>query len=209
MIKQNKVIHKKYYKPTTANLHWLNGLIKCKLCGGTLIRNTKDFYQCSGYVKGKCFKSQLIKIGLIEESILQQIKNDFTNNININVKFGLNKTNNDETYLLLSELEKLKEKEFRIKESYINGIDTIEEYKDNKKFLQSQKEMLNKQLEKLKDKKEIHNKEEIIKEQLKTVYNILIDDKIDTQRKYEVSHMIIDRIDFLRDDGVLELTYRA
>ena len=106
-------------------------------------------------------------------------------------------------------LEKLKEKERRIKETYINGIDTMEEYKENKKFLQSQKEMLNKQLEKLKNKKEIINKEEIIKEQLQTVYNILIDDKIDMERKYEVSHMIIDKIDFIRDDGLLELTYKV
>lgn len=209
LILKNKQIHKKYYKSSTSNLHWLNGLIKCKICGHTLVRNTKDFYQCSGYVKGKCLKSQLVKIGLIENAILEQIKNDFTNNININVKFGLDQTNNDEIYLLLSELEKLKEKERRIKETYINGIDTIEEYKENKKFLQSQKEMLNKQLEKLKNKKEIKNKEEIIKEQLQTVYNVLIDDKIDIQRKYEVSHMIIDRIDFLRDNGLLELTYKV
>lgn len=209
LIAKNKEIHKKYHKATTSNLHWLSGLVKCKLCGSTFVRNVKDFYQCNGYVKGKCFKSQLVKISLIEKTILEQIKNDFTNNININVKFGLNKNNEDETYILLSELEKLKDKESRIKESYINGIDTIDEYKENKKFLQSQKEMLTKQLEKLKNKENIKTKEESIKEHLKTVYNILIDDTIDMQRKYEVSHMIIDKIDFLRDEGILELTYRA
>ena len=209
LIEHNKQIHQKYYKNTTNNLHWLNGLIKCKLCGSTFVRNQKDFYQCNGYVKGKCIKSQLVKISNIENAILEQIRNDFTSNININVKFGLNKKNNDETYLLLSELEKLKEKESRCKEAYINGIDTIEEYKENKNYLQIQKEMLNKQMEKLKDKKEIKNKEDLIREQLKTVYNILIDDKIDMKRKYEVSHMIIDKIDFIRDDGILELTYKA
>lgn len=208
MIDHNKQIHKKYYKNNTSNLHWLNGLIKCKLCGHTLVRNQKDFYQCNGYVKGKCFKSQLVKINNIEQTILEQIKSDFTNNININVKFGLDKTNNDETYLLTSELQKLEEKETRIKEAYINGIDTLEEYKQNKISLENQRNMLNKQLEKLKDKKEVHKKEEIIREQLKTIYNILTDDKIDMKRKYEVSHMLIDRIDFSRDEGILELTYK-
>ena len=91
----------------------------------------------------------------------------------------------------------------------MNGIDTLEEYKENKNYLESQRNMLNTQLEKIKDKQQILNKEEIIKEQLKTVYNILIDEQIDMERKYEVSHMIIDRIDFLRDDGVLELTYKV
>ncbi len=209
ILQNSKQINRRYFKSNTSHLHWLNGLVRCKLCGCTLVRNNKDFYQCNGYVKGKCSKSQLVKISTIEKTILDQIQKDFTNSININVKFGLNQKNTDETYILLSELEKLKEKERRIKEAYINGIDTIEEYKENKKYLETQKNMLNNQLEKIKDKKQIKNKEEIIKEQLKTLYNILIDDKTDVQRKYEISHMIIDKIDFLRDEGILELTYKA
>lgn len=208
LIEKNKLIHKKYFKTNTSNLHWLNGLVRCKLCGCTFVRNTKDFYQCNGYTKGKCVKSQLVKISKIEQSILEQIKQDFTDNININVKFGLNKNNTDETYILLSELEKIKEKEHRVKEAYMNGIDTLEEYKENKEFLENQKNMINAQIVKLKDKTQIKQKEEFIKEQLKTVYNILIDEKIDMQRKYEVSHMIIEKIGFLRDEGVLELTYK-
>ena len=207
LIQHTKQIHRKYYKTTTSNLHWLNGLIKCKLCGNTLVRNTKDFYQCNGYVKGKCIKSQLVKIGTLENIILEQIKNDFTNNINI--KFSLQQDNDSEIYLLLSELEKMKEKELRIKEAYMNGVDTIDEYKENKHYLQTQTTMLTKQFEKLKNKSEIKNNEEAIKEQLKTVYTLLTDDKIDMQRKYEVSHMIIEKIEFSRDDGTLELVYKV
>lgn len=208
LLQKNKQIHKKYFKSNTSHLHWLNGLVRCKLCGCTLVRNTKDFYQCNGYAKGKCYKSQMVKIGIIEKAILNQIQKDFTSNININIKFNSNKTNNDEVYLLLSELEKFKEKELRIKEAYINGIDTLEEYKENKKYIQTQKNMIDMQIKKLKNKKQTVNKDDIIKEQLKTVYNILTDEKIDMQRKYEVSHMIIDKIDFLRDEGILELTYK-
>lgn len=209
LLQKSKQINRKYFKSGTSNLHWLSGLIKCKLCGNTIVRNSKDYYQCCGYTKGKCLKSQMVKIGTIEKAILNQIQKDFTSNININVKFGINKNSNDETYLLLSELEKLKEKERRIKEAYMNGVDTLEEYKDNKNFLENQKNMLNLQLKKLNDKQQIKKQEELIKEQLKTVYNILIDEKISMERKYEVSHMIIDRIDFLRDEGVLELVYKV
>ena len=209
LLQHNKQIHKKHNKESSTNTHWLNGLVRCKYCGHTLVRSQKDFFQCNAYAKGRCLKSQMVKISIIENTILEQIKNDFTSNININVKFGINKTNNDETYLLLSEIEKLKEKERRIKEAYMNGIDTLEEYKENKSHLQVQENMLKSQLEKLKSKTETKNKEEIIKEQLKTVYNILIDENIDMKRKYEVSHMIIDRIDFARDEGVLELAYKV
>ena len=208
IINTNKQIHKKYYKSNTNNLHWLNGLLKCKLCGSSILRNTKDFYQCNGYVKGKCAKSQMVKIGAIEKVILDQIQNDFMSNININVKFNIDKNNNSEIYLLNTQLEKMADKEKRIKEAYVNGIDSIDEYKENKLILQNQKNLLLKQLEKLNSKTEITNKEEKIKEQLKSVYTILTDSTIDMNRKYEVSHMIIDRIDFARDDGILELTYK-
>lgn len=85
----------------------------------------------------------------------------------------------------------------------------MEEYKENKSHIELQKNMINTQLKRLRDKNQIKKQEEIIREQLKTVYNILIDEKIDMQRKYEISHMIIDKIDFLRDDGVLELIYKV
>ncbi len=208
LIAENKIIYKKYHKPTTKNLHWLTGLIKCKLCGSSILRNTKDFYQCNGYVRGKCTKSQLVKIGIIEKAILQQIKDDFSSNININVKFDISKSNTEEVNIISSQLEKIKDKEQRMKEAYINGIDSLEEYKENKAIIKNQKDLLLKELQKLKTSSIITKKEETIKEQLKTVYNILNDDTIDMKRKYEVSHMIIDRIDFLRDEGVLELTYK-
>lgn len=205
LIKKNKQINRKYQKTNVVKLHWLNGLIKCKFCGSTLVRNNKDFYQCNGYVKGKCLKSQLVKIGNIEKSILEQIKNDFTNDLNIVSKSVVSKQNTNEVSMLLSELDKLKEKELRCKEAYINGIDTLDEYKENKNHLKVQQEMITKQISKLKDTK----KQEIkIQEQLKTVYNILIDANIDMNRKYEVSHMIIDKIDFSRDDNTLELIYK-
>ena len=208
LVQKNKQMHKRYYKPNTNNLHWLTGLIKCKFCGSSILRNTKDFYQCGGYVRGKCTTSQLVKISNIEKAILNQIKNDFMSNININVKFNIDKNNNNEIYLLNTQLEKMEDKEKRIKEAYVNGVDTIEEYKENKIMLQNQKTLLLKQLQKLKNTAEIKNKEEDIKEQLKTVYTILTDDTIDMQRKYEVSHMIIDKVVFARDEGILELTYK-
>ena len=209
MIKYNRQIHRKYFKSNTSNLHWLNGLVKCKICGHSFVRNNGDFYQCNGYAKGKCLKSQLIKINTIEEAILNQIKYDFTNNLNINMKFGLNQNNYNEIQIIQAQLEKMKEKEHRIKEAYINQVDTLEEYKENKLTLQNQKGLLEKQLEKLKDTSKIKNKEQEIKEQLQTVYNVLVDDKVDMQRKYELAHIIIEKIDFSRDEGVLELTYKT
>lgn len=209
LLKKNKLINRRFYKGTNPiHLHWLNGLVRCKLCGKTLVRSQKDYYQCNGYVKGQCVKSQLIKISKIEKAILDQIKHDFSTNVHLSIKFVSNAKKDDELQIIYSQLNKMSEKEMRIKEAYINGIDTLEEYKNNKKELQEQKDLLNIKLKELQKQNKLKSQDEIVRENLKNVYEILTDDKIDMKRKYDVSHMIIDNIYFLRDEGLLEMSYK-
>lgn len=209
LLKKNKLINRRFYKGTNPiHLHWLNGLVRCKLCGKTLVRSQKDYYQCNGYVKGQCVKSQLIKISKIEKAILDQIKHDFSTNVHLSIKFVSNAKKDDELQIIYSQLNKMSEKEMRIKEAYINGIDTLEEYKNNKKELQEQKDLLNIKLKELQKQNKLKSQDEIVRENLKNVYEILTDDKIDMKRKYDVSHMIIDNIYFLRDEGILEMSYK-
>lgn len=208
-LEKRKNINRKYYKGTNpANLHWLNGLVRCSECRKTLVRNQKQYYQCNGYVKGICKTSQLIKISTIEQAILEQIKKDFNSKLKLNVKINSNSFNDDELQIIYTQLEKLKEKETRIKEAYINGIDSMEEYKNNKQELLDQKTFLTTKLEELKNTKNIKSKDDVIKENLKTVYEILSDDKIDMQRKYEVSHLLIEKIEFSKPAHRLALVYK-
>lgn len=206
LINISKAANRKYFKHST-NLHWLNGLIKCKYCNSTLVRNSKSYYQCRGYVGGKCLKSQLVDINKIDKIILEQIKQDFNSKININTKFNIQQKNDSEINIILDQINKIKLKEKRIKNAYMNGIDSLEEYKENKKELSIQKELLEKQLSKIqnKDLKKIEND---FQEQLQNLYDILIDEKIDMNKKYEVSHLIIDKVAIARDEGILELTYK-
>lgn len=208
-LQKRKEINRKFYKGSNPqNLHWLNGLVRCSECGKTLVRNQKYYYQCNGYVKGICNTSQLIKISLIEEAILEQIKKDFNSKIELAVKINFNSFNDEELQIIYSQLEKLKEKQSRIKEAYINGIDTLEEYKNNKQELTEQKEFLQSKLSELENKKNIKPKDDIIRENLKTVYDILVDDKVDMQRKYEISHLLIEKIEFSKSSHRLALEYK-
>lgn len=208
-LQRRKEVNRRFYKGTNAqNLHWLNGLVRCSECGKTLVRSQKNYYQCNGHVKGICKASQFIKISEIENIVLEQIKKDFNSKIELSIKINYNSFNVDEIQIIYFQLEKLKEKESRIKEAYINGIDTIEEYKNNKQELVDQKEFLNNKLSELKNKKNIKSKNEIVRENLKTVYEILIDKNIDMQKKYEISHLLIEKIEFSKASHSLNLEYK-
>jgi len=116
--------------------------------------------------------------------------------------------NNSEINILLTQLSKLQDKEKRIKEAYINGIDTIEEYKENKSNLSIQKSLLDTQLNKLKNK-DLLKEENKFQQELRSVYELLIDNTINMNKKYELSHLLINSIVIARDEGILELTYNA
>ena len=208
-LQKRKEINRKFYKGSNPqNLHWLNGLVHCKECNKTLVRNQKFYYQCNGYVKGICNTSQMIKISLIEEAVLEQIKKDFNSKIELTVKINSNSFNNEELQIIYSQLEKLRERQSRIKEAYINGIDTLEEYKNNKQDLAEQEKFLKSKLSELENKENIKHKDSIIRENLKTLYEILIDDKIDMQKKYNISHLLIEKIQFSKASHSLNLEYK-
>lgn len=202
---ERKEITRKHYKGANPqNLHWLNGLVRCKICGCTFVRNQKQYYNCNGYTKGKCPTSQNIKIELIEQAILNQLKHDFSKATKLVNRCKT--VSNTDVDIILSQLEKLPEKKARAKEAYLNGIDTLEEYKQNKKLIENQKALLEKQLKQFKNPVKNITKE--LKEQIRTVYEILVDPNVDMQKKYDISHLIIDSITFEKATGTLFLTYK-
>ena len=204
LIEHRKQIHRKYYKGTsTSSIHWLNGLVRCKTCGNTLVKTAVTHLVCNGYAKGTCPTSQRVKHSLIEEAILEQIKQDFTRNISL--KRRLKTIYKDDTDIILSQLAKLPEKEMRAKEAYINGIDTLEEYKANKEAIENQRKLLENSLKKNQKQENI---EKEFKEQLKTVYEKLIDPEIEDKEKFELSHLLIDKIEFDKSAQTLYLSYK-
>ena len=204
LINYRKQIHRRYYKGTsTSSIHWLNGLVRCKTCGNTLVKTNKTRVVCNGYAKGTCPTSQSIERNLIEDAILEQIKQDFTRNISL--KKRLKTIYKDDTDIILSQLEKLPEKEIRAKEAYINGIDTLEEYKANKEAIENQRKLLENSLKK---NQKQENVEKEFKEKLKTVYEKLIDPEIEEKEKFELSHLLIDKIEFDKSAQTLYLSYK-
>lgn len=151
--------------------------------------------RCNGYNKGSCDVSDGLVIEEVKELILSEIKRYITNPININIKKNIKKEEINEQNIILGQLDFLTKKEKRIKDAYINGIDGLEEYKNNKELVQKEKEQLMKQLEKLKEVKK-EDKKDVIQENLKNVYDILIDENIDMKKKYDIVHELINYVEY-------------
>jgi DNA invertase Pin-like site-specific DNA recombinase len=138
-LKEGRQKYPKYAKKEQAVMMMTKGLIRCSSCGGTLamatigktVKNKTPRMQCCNYNSGKCTTSHSVTVPRIESAILDGIKQavdtqQFT--LSPERKSEVAKAVPDYAKLIASEEKKLE----RAKSAYLNEIDTIEEYKQNK-----------------------------------------------------------------------------
>lgn len=200
----------RYMKPAPKHEHWLRGILKCSSCGKNLykkkVKNRPASFQCGNYVKGRCKYNHYVRESVIVDAILNQIKKDFTDCLDINICIKSEVSN--ELDLIYKQLDKIKQKEKRIKEAYINEIDTIEEYKENKQKLKFELDKINKEIERLQTENKEDNRKEKIYKSSKQAYQILSDETVDEQIKYNISHQLFDKIVYNKEKNTIEITYK-
>ena len=133
-----------------------------------------------------------------------EIKQYIDNPINIKVQKRIKKEINSERELILAQLKNVEKKEERIKMAYVDGIDSIEEYKHNKDIVEQEKKSLEERLNNIKEP-ESNNNPDTISENLRTLYDILTDDNIDMKKKYDIAHEIINKVEY--SNSVLTLIF--
>lgn len=204
---KNEKWKKRHQRADTNPKHWTKGLIRCKECGCTMVTCGKTKLRCNGYNKGKCSNSSTLNINDVYSLIISTIKENIDNGVINNIVPHKKEEVSDNKYdIVKKQLEKLDEKELRIKEAYREGIDTLEEYKENKKIILKEKSKLTKELESTNKPKTDIRKKEII-ENGKKVYQILIDDSVPISEKNEVANILINKVEFDSNNDVLELYY--
>lgn len=126
--------------------HWLSGVLVCSSCGRSLSfskasRNKKTYnhFQCWGYAKGMCEKSHsLPEWSAIDSVIIGLEKATLSDKICYKVLRDKEK-NDSELEILNESLKGINKKEDRIKQAYRNGIDTLDEYRENKEIITKEK----------------------------------------------------------------------
>lgn len=187
--------------------HWSKGLIRCKNCSCTLVTTGTGKYRCNGYNKGKCDNYTKIDINGAENLILAQIKEDFNSGIIKNIVPSKKEKKSISEYdIIVSSINSIDEKEERIKKSYINGIDTLEEYKANKEMLTREKERLTKKLALIEKPNLEKHKKEII-ENGKNVYEILTNENVSLEEKNDIVNKLINKVEYDQNTCNLGIFY--
>lgn len=203
-------------RPSSTYKHWLSGLVKCPACGRTMIaksvkngKRTYCYFTCYGYSKGKCLAKNSISSLKLEPAVLSSIEEVLnTGRIVYRYMPPEEEATVDLTAILEDQLKRITEKFERIKEAYRNGVDTLEEYKVNKKLVQNEKDLIEKQLqEAAQNKPEPESIEKKLLEHVRNVYEIINSDSVDAVTKNVILKSVIEKIIYDKESDELKVYY--
>lgn len=144
-MKEQKEKYRKWYKSSDSISHWLVGLVHCGICGGPVV-NCNGYLYCNSRSKGTCSGNGGIKATTIEEYVIKQLEGVANGTVCINAQICKKTTVNTSIYD--TQLKRAENRMRRVKEAYENGVDTLEEYKENKQNIQREIDNINAEIQK-------------------------------------------------------------
>lgn len=192
--------------------HWLSGLLICSSCGGTLAysgtKNSRGF-QCWKYTKGFCNESHYIGIRPIEKMVIEYLESILHSPAIVYTVISSASADADSKLAdLEKQLQKVENKEKRIKAAYLNEIDSLEEYKANKAALLKERAAIEKNIKLLTISNTDMSKEEMdkkMKQNISALLTVLQDDSADYVQKGNMMRNVVDHIVFDRANTSLDM----
>ncbi len=205
---EEKLKYSSYQRKNQDVKFMLKGLVRCSSCGATLVmQSTKcPSMQCHNYAKGSCTVSHSLSIAKANKAVLETLEKSVSS-LHFNIEPSAKKQSAEKIdYNRLINREKTKLK--RIKDSYLCGIDTIDEYK------QCKAEILNSitELETEKKQQEKENRPIDRAEFSKKVINIIDFIKspdISEKAKNEALRTIIRKIIYVKPENRIDIVFHS
>lgn len=137
-MKMQKSKFRKYFNSDRKDLsHWLTGIVRCEKCGAVL-SNQGGFFGCSNRSRGTCKGVGYIKTDKLDKIILDTLSDAMLPNVKLafaEPEIFEPEKSEDESLIIETQIQRLEIRLERVKLAYEDGIDTLDEYKKNKKSL--------------------------------------------------------------------------
>lgn len=195
---------------TSGIKHWLSGIVKCSSCGSSLVSNSlwkghSTSFQCSGYNKCKCKVSHYIKTERLEAGIYEGFLKVLSSK---NVTYEkVSEHSYEEKVDTAALLKNIEDKERRIKQAYRDGIDTLEEYKDNKAILQKEREKVMEIISKQKPVQHDEDNETMLS-QIKNAYEIIKNEELDKLTRANAIRSVVSKAVYDNEKDTLDIYFR-
>ena len=203
LLKDNRSRYGNHARPTGERKHWLSGLVKCAACGGGLICSGSGYLRCGRYVKGKCRASQHVPAAYLETAVMNQLREDAKGAgrlILTPAEPQRDRLDDDLDRRIAAEERKL----VRLREAYLCGAETAEEYRDEKLCL-------TRRIEELKNERETKEREQSpppSQAALQTAAEQLDFPGVSAEGRYRAACAVLSSCVWDREKGTVTMIYR-
>ena len=209
-VRQVKELWRYHGRPTYARKHWLSGIVRCATCNNTLIFSAPHYFKCNYYVKGSCLTSQHIHTHILEEAFIAKLQQDML--CADSVAYRLIRSSDGtatDIQLIKRQLEQLERKKVRLREAFLAGADSVEEYKETKAYLDKEIVAAAQELERL----QLSNCEDaaphLLKDHIREALAVLTSPSAAIPQKFDAANAIIENCTWDKAAATLSLSYRV
>ncbi len=202
-MKEKSKMFQKYQRKEAPKTFMLKGLVRCDSCNSTLVMSSAatPSLQCHSYNRGACKVSHHISLKKIDKIIIEALK-DCVSTLDFEIT-PLEQKSDNSAFITERILESERKKLIKIKEAYEQGVDTLEEYKENKERIMNT-------IQKLKAEKESAkpqiNKTEYANRILQVI-QIIESPTVSEQAKNEALRSILSKIVFVKPSNEFQLYF--
>lgn len=201
-----KKSYKRYGKPSSERKHWLCGVVRCSACGATLIWSNPHFMKCNNYARGRCTTTQHIAVEALEESFLAQLQHDLTFAESVACVVQAAKPAHSDQRLQ-QQRARIVSRIDRLRDSYLDGIETLETYKAARQQMQAQLDDLDAQIAES-AAVPVVDTAALLRNAIAAVLETLRSPTATVAQKYESAMSIIDRCTFDKSQMLLSISYK-
>ena len=201
-----KKSYKRYGKPSSERKHWLCGVVRCSACGATLIWANPHFMKCNNYAHGRCTTTQHIAVEALEESFLAQLQHDLTFAESVACVVQAAKPAHS-AQRLQQQRARIVSRIDRLRESYLDGVETLETYKAARQQMQAQLDDLDAQIAES-AAVPVVDTAALLRNAIAAVLETLRSPTATVAQKYESAMSIIDRCTFDKSQMLLAISYK-
>lgn len=208
LLMENKLKYNRYQRREQPVQFMLKGLVRCDTCGATLVmQSTKcPSMQCHNYARGSCGVSHSLSISKANKAVIEALETAVST-LQFTIEPAAAKSESpglDFDKLIGSERNKLK----KIKEAYLSGVDTLEEYQQSKAEIQETIDRLENEQKASQEKADCNKVSK--KEFSRRVINVLDFIKspdVSEQAKNEALRTIISKIIYVKPENRLDIIF--
>lgn len=202
ILKERGRMYQKYQRQEAPRTFMLKGLVRCNSCDSTLVLSSaaEPSLQCHSYGRGACGVSHHISLKKANEIVIGALKN-CAETLDFEV-VPLEQKSISSARVTEKMLDSEKKKLLKVKEAYEQGVDTLDEYKENKQRITKRIKDLEAEFDK-NTAPAVNKKEYAAK--IRTVVSTLTNPTVSEKAKNEALRMIVSKIIYYKPSNEFKI----